>query len=443
MNLKNIIWNLLGVAVPVLLAVLVIPALIKLIGLERFGLLSIAWGVVGKVGMFDLGIGRATTQFIAKLIGKELQHQIPDVLKIATRLTVLVGSAVALGLVASAYFGATSYIKATPLVSSELVWAVIVLAFGLPVQALSATLRGVNEAFADFKGISIVRMFLGIFHFIGPLLVGIYTQHLAMIFATLVISRLLGVCFYMRLASKHLATCKGLESNDGELLDQRAARSTLLSFGGWLTVGAIAAFILNQSERVGIGILLAAAAIATFSIPFEIVLKSTIVVTAISTIAFPQLSTLCQSDPQRAIGLFHGWMFKTVGVMAIICLIMIFVLPSFLRWWIGDDLPQQAPWIGQLLCVGVLLRAANVMTCSMLHASGRADLTTKVRIGEVLIYLPILCLLLMNFGIVGAAYGWLIRMLLDSSGLYVVFRSIAAPKLFDDQEISNVPGAVA
>lgn len=61
MRIKNIAWNLAGLGGPLIVAALTIPALIRMIGLERFGLLALAWGLIGFAGIFDLGIGRATT----------------------------------------------------------------------------------------------------------------------------------------------------------------------------------------------------------------------------------------------------------------------------------------------------------------------------------------------------------------------------------------------
>src|SRR5579872_2825937 len=62
----NVIWNLLGQGAPLVIAVLAIPVLIRDLGTDRFGLLSLAWVLVGYFSIFDLGIGRALTQIIAE-----------------------------------------------------------------------------------------------------------------------------------------------------------------------------------------------------------------------------------------------------------------------------------------------------------------------------------------------------------------------------------------
>jgi O-antigen/teichoic acid export membrane protein len=68
---RNIIWNLFGHGAPLLVALLAIPLLIKGLGTERFGVLVLAWMVVGYFTLFDLGIGRATTKYTSEYLAKK------------------------------------------------------------------------------------------------------------------------------------------------------------------------------------------------------------------------------------------------------------------------------------------------------------------------------------------------------------------------------------
>ena len=62
---RNSLLNLLGQGVPLIAAFFAIPKLITGLGTERFGLLTLAWLVIGYFSLFDLGLGRALTQVVA------------------------------------------------------------------------------------------------------------------------------------------------------------------------------------------------------------------------------------------------------------------------------------------------------------------------------------------------------------------------------------------
>ena len=59
--LRHTFYNLLGLGLPLLAAVVTIPVLVSELGDARFGLLTLIWAVVSYFGLFDLGLGRALT----------------------------------------------------------------------------------------------------------------------------------------------------------------------------------------------------------------------------------------------------------------------------------------------------------------------------------------------------------------------------------------------
>jgi len=61
-----------------IVAVFCIPILIRGLGKERFGLLTLAWVLIGYAGLFDLGLGRALTQLVAQKLGAGEEREIPS-----------------------------------------------------------------------------------------------------------------------------------------------------------------------------------------------------------------------------------------------------------------------------------------------------------------------------------------------------------------------------
>ena len=74
---RNTLWNLAGNGAPLLVAVFSIPILIHGLGKDRFGVLTLAWALIGYASLFDIGLGRALTQLVAKKLGGGEDHEIP------------------------------------------------------------------------------------------------------------------------------------------------------------------------------------------------------------------------------------------------------------------------------------------------------------------------------------------------------------------------------
>ena len=76
---RNWVLNLLGWVVPLSVALVAIPYVVRGLGAEKFGVLSIASALLGYFGIFDLGLGRATTKFVAESLARNEPERLPKV----------------------------------------------------------------------------------------------------------------------------------------------------------------------------------------------------------------------------------------------------------------------------------------------------------------------------------------------------------------------------
>src|ERR1700731_5244013 len=74
---RNVFWNLIGNGAPMLVAIFCIPVLIKGLGTDRFGILTLVWALIGYASLFDLGLGRALTQLAASKLGSGDDQEVP------------------------------------------------------------------------------------------------------------------------------------------------------------------------------------------------------------------------------------------------------------------------------------------------------------------------------------------------------------------------------
>lgn len=418
MRFAHIGWNLAGLLLPLMVAAATVPGLINLLGHERFGILTLAWGLIGYASALDLGIGRALTLRISRLRGEGALRDVPDVVATASRITLFAGFAGALLIAIAALCGASSKINTTTVAAAEITHTMLLLAIALPIQAMSATYRGVNEAYLNFKGINVLRIALGIINFGGPFLVAQFTPALTWVISTLVMSRAIALLVFYRLALN--CTASGPDVPISRYRPEIA--KSLFSFGGWVTVSSVISPVLLQADRFLIGTVLSATAVTAYVLPYEVVVQSLILVGAISSVIFPVLSKMIIEQPNTWEGYFRRWLMRVSGLMLVVCVCIALVLPFVLPAWVGASLQIESVLIGQILCIGVFANSLGSMYYALLHAKGRADQTAKLHMIELPFFVAGLLFMMEKYGVAGAAWAWVGRMVFDATVLALLAR---------------------
>ncbi len=167
---RNTIWNLIGQVAPLLVALFAIPLLIKGLGTARFGVLTLAWAIVGYFCLFDLGLGRALTKMVADKLGAEQAEDIPRLIWTALALMGMLGIIGAMVAASISPWLVHDILKIPQALQDETLSAFYLLALSIPVVISATGLRGVLEAHQRFDLANIVRIPLGMFTFLGPLI---------------------------------------------------------------------------------------------------------------------------------------------------------------------------------------------------------------------------------------------------------------------------------
>jgi O-antigen/teichoic acid export membrane protein len=411
MRLANVAWNAAGLAAPLVVALLCVPPLLERLGTERFGLLALAWALTAISGLFDLGIGRAATRCVAVQLARGEAHRVASTLAAAARMAALAGLVGALLLALATAAGVHQHIRYDHALEPEVLQATLLLAGVIPLQTLIATYRGISEACQRFRGISLVRMALGVANFAAPLAVAQYSSHLGLLVLSLLLARVAACTAYRFLARLELPRA-GVVS---PLSSQE--RRELLRAGGWLSVSAVVSPVLVQADRFVIGAVLSAAAVSTYAVPFDLIAQLLILVTAVSTVVFPSITHQLQVDAVSARAQFDRWLLVVAGMMAGVVALVAWWLPVVLDLWLGAALPAESATVGRWLCLGVWINAIGSMYFAWLHAQGRFRATALLHLVELPLYLALLLLLLQQFGVTGAAIAWVLRVGLDSAAL--------------------------
>ena len=421
MRVSHISWNLVGLGLPLVIAVVTVPHLLEALGNQRFGLLALAWGLIGYAGALDLGIGRATTQRISALRDGHGEGDVPHVLATATRLTLLTGGVAMLLIGLAAWLGAGELAHADEVPFAEMQAAIFLLALALPMQAVSATYRGVSEAYLSFRNINVLRIGLGAANFGLPYLISLYSTRVDFLVASLVISRALALWFFRVFALQCMSVNNPkIRGNYSSTIARQ-----LFEFGGWYTVSSILSPLMVQADRFFIAALIGASAVTVYVIPYEMAVQALILSSAVTTVAFPAISRLLVVDHNGAMLLFRRWLYRIAVIMVAAMGFLALILPDLLSLWLHRPADPISVAVGRILCVGVVANAIGAMFFALLHARGRTKATALLHLVEFPVFIGLLVTLIRVFGVQGAAMAWALRVLFDAVGLAVMARANA------------------
>ncbi|BCA80097.1 flippase [Desulfuromonas sp. AOP6] len=403
---KHTTYNLIGTILPLGISLITIPIYIDEIGVSRYGVLAIAWLLLGYFGLFDLGLGRATAQRIA-MLGKEKSAEKAETFWTALAMNsgMSVLGALLMWPVALYFFGHHFTVEG-PL-KPEILAAIPWLSLAVPIATMAGVLTGTLQGCYKFLELNIISVSgsillqtipLAVAVLVGPDLTGLIVA--TILTRTLVITLLFQRCYSYVISGFKYSVSKGLAGD-------------LLRFGGWVTVSSVVGPMMVILDRFVIGALLGAKYVTFYTVPFQLGERSNIIPIALSSALFPRLA-------QAGIGP-DGWMLadKAIKSLAVVItplfLLGIFLMDWFLSIWIGREFADQASLVGQIILLGFWANAIARIPHALLQASGRPDVVAKCHLGEVLPYFALLYIGLHFFGISGAAIAFSIRAAVDAS----------------------------
>jgi O-antigen/teichoic acid export membrane protein len=412
---RNTALNIMGRVIPFLIGLATIPYIVRGLGTERFGVLAIAWVLLGYFSLFDLGLGRATTKFVADCLGRGKEQELPELIWTSLGFQVLLGLAggVCAGAITPLLVGRILKIPMT--LVGETTTAFFVLAASLPFVLASSGLRGVLEAGQRFDIVNYIQIPASTSVFLLPALALPFGFRLPGIVLLLVLSRLVTMLAYLWCCFKAFPA---LTRKPGFSFQSRLLRP-LAVYGGWLTITNIVGPVLVYLDRFLIGSLLSMAALTYYSVPSEVVTRLLIVPSSLVATLFPAFSTIDASGDKSKLEEFFARSIKPLLLVLGPLLLLIAVFSrELLDLWLGADFAERATGVLQILALGVLINSMAFVPFSLLQATGRPDLTAKLHLLELPLYAGLAWILIGQMGIVGAALAWTARVSVDAVLLF-------------------------
>jgi O-antigen/teichoic acid export membrane protein len=410
---KNTIWNLFGSAAPMLIGLVAIPYIYKHLGVERIGVLTIIWALVGYFSIFDFGLGRAITQRIACLDMRETDKLKRIVATTGAFLTLLIGVAGALVGFAALELVGVGWVNSAPRFDSEIRDSFLMACFAVPATTATAGLRGILEGEQRFKAINLLKLLLGLSNFLGPMVsIALFGPRLDYAVGSLIIARY-AVLFFHYLSARHAM------GGAADHISREESRR-LFKFGGWMTLSNIIGPLMVVADRFLVASMLGAAVVAYYTIPAEFLIRLLVLPAAITTTLFPVFSRyIADYNYASSLSLY----FKSLKIIFLIMGTLtacIMVGARFgIELWLGSEFASQSYTVTSVLALGILFNSMAQIPHAYIQAAGDAKSTAMIHLLESALYVPTLVLLMQLYGIVGAAMAWTLRALFDLVLLHI------------------------
>lgn len=420
---KNIMWNVMGYMLPILITLVVIPFTIDIMGTENFGVLSLIWVIVGYSSFLDFGVGRALTHYISSNILSEDRHYIPSAVKKVLILLLLISLSFSTVIYFSIelifnLWGDSDWLSSADIAISARI--AVVTAF---LVIISSAVRGVLEGYEEFKFINFVRLFSGISISVSPFVIYSFIPKLWVVILSFLIIRLVEVILYSTFVKIKISRINTRKEIDFSKLKK------ILSFGVWSNLTNIAGSPMAAAylDKAVIASVLGASALTYYSVPFDVIARFLILPAMITGVLFPLLSKL-KGQTEEADRLSIQALEIMAYVIAPFFLLAIVLAKPLMEIWLGDVSVFMFIFL-QIFAVGKFAESLNFVLLSQIQALGRPDLTAKRHLLELPFYCFGIYFASQAFGLIGVAFVWTSWAILDLLILFYIRNRLTKTKL--------------
>lgn len=425
---RNTAWNLLGALLPIPVALVCIPLLVGALGVERFGVLGLAWMVLGYFGMFDFGLAQSTTKFVSTGMARGEQGTVRSLVLGSVLLHLVLGMTGAVIFALLVPWLAASVFTLPPALVGETRAALYWLAASVPAMVLTAALRGVLEGLQRFDVVNLIRIPASMVNYAGPLVALYFGTGLPLVVAVIVVARLAVLAAYAAACLKLVPAAPHSRLESAQLV-------RLASYGGWLTASNLLNPLIIAADRFVIAATVSVAAVAFYVTPYEIITKGWILSASLLGALFPMFSALAVSEPRSLRAACRSAQLYLLSVATPMIVLVLGSADLLLEWWLGREFRDHSTTVAQLLALGVLVNIVAQVPLTALNAMGRADVTAKIAAFELPFYVWAVWYGAARFGIDGVAAIWAARATADALALFV-----AAHALLPKEARVDTPG---
>jgi len=420
--LTNSILNLTGNAIPLIVGVIAIPPIVRGMGVERFGILSLCWIFFSYFGIFDLGIGRASIKFISEADASGDKKKIAAIFWTSFYSQIFIGAVLGILTYFLVPYLVKEILKMPAHLTSESIASFRTLGVMLPVILVSSGIKNLLEALQRFDLVNYIKVPSNILFFVIPALLP--THHLSFVIFMLGMVRLVSAISYGALAKSILPDLLKTPSFNHYVF------KSILTMGFWITISSLASPVLLYVERFFITSLSSVGDLTYYSVSYDTLSRITLIAVSAAAALYPAFSFENAAGDRGKTG---ELLIRPLKYLLIIMTPIVFILYMFsdiiLLKWLGTEFLKNGITVFRILLITFYINSLAVVPFTAVQGLGRADLKAKFDVIGSVIFIALIYILVKYAGIKGAAAGKGILMFADFIFLMIIAVKISGLKL--------------
>jgi O-antigen/teichoic acid export membrane protein len=400
--LKNGLYNAIGGVVRIGLALVAVPVLIRLIGIEDYGVWTLSSSVIGLATLAEGGISVSTTFFLSKDIAND------DRVGISETLTATFAAMLTMATAASLffYFGSEFFASLFHNLKGEYYIQVIVaLKVGslvLWARLLQQHLVGLMQAYEKYSLINILSTIQNTISTLGLIVVAsVGGRTVEMMKYQAIIS--IGVLVAYFIASKRVVNYA-----KPHFLWNRFKGVEIFRYSSVAWAGSLGSALFTQGDRLIVGSILDVKSLGIYSAIANVVSQiNTLSALPIS----PLLPTIAKYSTQKNVKnteiekpLKQGLQMNAIIAFGLGSLIIL-MADRIVKIIIGNNFSMDSVYALQIGGIIYSIYSLNAVGYYVLYALGKTKICTSIHLSSAILSLILIALLSMKLGLIGAVLG--------------------------------------
>lgn len=404
-TLKNASYSFLNYGWNLLFALFVTPIIVFKLGVDNYGVYIFINILSSVIGLVELGVSTAVAKYIAEYRGAGQEDRLKRLLYSANSLFLAIGLIGFLVFIAVGYLG-QSFISSSAFQVFNIRTLLFIAGLNFLVGAAGGVFAMLPPALQRYDLSSKIGMVQLAASSLGVLAAIISGGGLAAVFSVqLAVSLIFAVVFYVY-SHRLLPLARWRFAWDKSEIFH-SYKFALVAF-----ISNISGQTLAYFDKLIIPILINPASLSYYSLAGSVASKSTGVISSLTAVLFPAVSHLQGSDDQETIKRLYIRSFRLTTILnAAITLAISFFSYKIMQYWLDESFAVKASGVLIVLAATYFLVSMYSQLTNFLLGLGRTKMLAAFSSSMAIINVALLFLLMPRFGIIGAAWAYLLSLL--------------------------------